>query len=999
MFHNEFNAVVKKVACTAAVALALPAMVAAAPSPRYENFSTLTNVPQIDAVIFSNFGDFFVGTSLPYTTQNTLYYTNRGQIFASPGFNFQTLSDSGRRTWASSFFNGTGATIEVAGGNIPATLDIKATNIVNRGLLSSQPGGLIRLEGENVDLSRSGLLINAISGTSESQTETNFFPEAGVFDLFWGIGSMPDPVNRNPDFFLQPLLSVQGKSFLVDSGFHSVTNASGRRLTRRVQLTGPSSYVYTNAAGVGNFVVTNTIPGTTNTTTTNYVIATNIAIQAVFVTTRDTNLTTSVTLYNSTIQTNVFKTVVVQLASVETNVVTGGNDFATIYLADRLASETNYNTLTNLQSLNTYIPANFEVARVDPVAFFSPIPLPTAITNAIARRDLFYDPTFTNNVTTNMYSAYGFFFTNQLAELPSISNASITNLPGKVQIVANSLNLERTRIRGEGVVSINANHLGSTTGTAIDVQNLYYDLSSTNGLLSVQNLSKSQIQRTSGEIYAFSAIWTNQTGFALTNTLPDPADTNGVATIQEAFTNTVDVVYHVLMVDARSVITRQPTFVTGFRAKSRNVVVGDTLRIVESVSVEAENLTTLTNSGFLLSPTISDWSDRFFTGLKSLTNAGLISVPGTSFLGTDRRDPYLNVVNYGTNVALGHQVRCDYFENTGIFLAGQYVLQGQQAFLFPGAGGISLNARSVKLDGGRFDAGGDIRIEADELKMRHYTNNTTSTLVLAVKENLSDSGGGSRNLITATRGVNLIMKPRLGDLLGTTLRLTAARFEAISHTWAGEDRGPKVSGFTDNAAIGRMVLEGGPDSLQEFSAASDSGAIYVDYLEIGPTYIADLEQFLSLKPGFKIYFADSNIPVEELNGALDGRILWIKDFAGPNSSVDLALNDGTSIKVNRQFIQSRSIDSDGDGIANGFDLTPFGGVKVSAHVINGKTVLTWDAAAGRTYRIEYNMDLLRGSWQLLQNYTHTTEGNGTVSVQDDQSTGQNQRYYRIRYSL
>lgn len=1000
MFQDDFNAAMKKVIGVGTFALAFLCNVVSAPSPRYENFSILTNVPQIDAVIFGNFGDFSVGTPLPYTTQNTLYYTNRGQMFGSPGFLFQNISDSGKRSWSSSFFNGTGASVQAGSLSfLPPSVEVKATNIINRGLISSDPGGLIRIEGANVDLSRGGLLISAINGSSEFQTETNFFPETGVSDIYWGIGSMPDPVNQNPAFFLPPLLSVQGKSFLVDSGSHAVTNAAQRRLNRRIQLTAPASYVYTNAAGVGIFVVTNTIPGTTNTTTTNYMIATNIAIQAVFVTTRDTNLTTSVTFYNSTIPTNVFKTVVVQLASVETNVVTGGNDFATIYLADRLASETNYNTLTNLSTGSTYIPANFEVARVDPVAFFSIRPLPTAVTNAIIRPDLFYHSSFTNNVTTNTYSSYGFFFTNQLADLPSVGNASITNLPGKVVILADTLNLERTRIRGEGLVSISTKHLESTKSTAIDVQNIYYDLSSTNELLSVQNLSKAQIQRMSGNVFAFSAIWTNQTGFALTNTLPDPADTNGIATIQEIFTNTIDIVFHVLMVDARTVSTRQPTYVTGFHAESRDVVVGDTLRIVESVSVEAQSLTMLTNSALLLGANISDWTDRFFPGLMSLTNHGLISVPGTAFLGTDRQTPYLNVVNSGTNVAIGHLVRCDYFENSGIFLAGQYVEQGQQVFMATGPGGISLKARSVKLDGGRFDAGGDIRIEAEELKMRRYTNNTSSTLVLAVTENLSDSGGTAQNLITATRGVHLVVKPKRGDLLGTTLKLTAARFEAISHTWAGEDRGAKAVGFVDNAAIGKMVLDGGLDSLQEFSGIGPSSAIYVDYLEIGPSYLANLSDFVKINPNFKIYFADSNVPAEELNGALAGKLSWVSEFAGPNSSVDVALGTGKTIKMNRQFIQSRSIDSDGDGIANGFDLTPFGGVKIGANVVSGKTLLTWDAAAGRTYVIEYSVDLLNGAWQLLQNYTHTSEANSSVSIQDTLSEGSSQRYYRIRYNL
>ena len=43
-------------------------------------------------------------------------------------------------------------------------------------------------------------------------------------------------------------------------------------------------------------------------------------------------------------------------------------------------------------------------------------------------------------------------------------------------------------MRGMGAIKIQANHVLNSAGAAIDVENLAYDLGSTNGLLTMQNL-------------------------------------------------------------------------------------------------------------------------------------------------------------------------------------------------------------------------------------------------------------------------------------------------------------------------------------------------------------------------------------------------------------------------------------------------------------------------------------------------------------------------------
>src|SRR5881396_1745946 len=79
--------------------------------PLYENFGTVTNVPQVDAVAFANYGQFNIFSTLPYDTQNTLYFTNRGTMNGVPGFRFDHVADNRIRDRAINFINLPGASV------------------------------------------------------------------------------------------------------------------------------------------------------------------------------------------------------------------------------------------------------------------------------------------------------------------------------------------------------------------------------------------------------------------------------------------------------------------------------------------------------------------------------------------------------------------------------------------------------------------------------------------------------------------------------------------------------------------------------------------------------------------------------------------------------------------------------------------------------------------------------------------------------------------------
>src|SRR5438309_276636 len=85
--------------------LGLLAAEAVAADALYLNTGSV-NTPQVDAITFINKGLFQASSSIPYETQDTLYFTNTvgtfagsGTMIGSPGFRFNTDSSvNGTRT-------------------------------------------------------------------------------------------------------------------------------------------------------------------------------------------------------------------------------------------------------------------------------------------------------------------------------------------------------------------------------------------------------------------------------------------------------------------------------------------------------------------------------------------------------------------------------------------------------------------------------------------------------------------------------------------------------------------------------------------------------------------------------------------------------------------------------------------------------------------------------------------------------------------------------------
>jgi hypothetical protein len=140
---------------------------------------------------------------------------------------------------------------------------------------------------------------------------------------------------------------------------------------------------------------------------------------------------------------------------------------------------------------------------------------------------------------------------------------------------------------------------------------------------------------------------------------------------------------------------------------------------------------------------------------------------------------------------------------------------------------------------------------------------------------------------------------------------------------------------------------------------------------------------------------------EELDGAFGGRLRWVTDFAGPNSSVEVLLADGTTIVVNQALRDSLQIDSDGDGLANGFDPFPFDPPMVASVTVSpaepAQVDLSWVAAAGTIYTVECSDTGAPGDWQFLMNVTNTAATPEWMTAQDPDPAAPGARFYRVFY--
>lgn len=940
--------------------------------------TALTNLfdvvnPQIDATTVVNFGTISArGSVALFQLINNLNFTNTigGRILGDVGFQLELITNTSRFPSRS---------IANQGLMAAPTLLLSATNLINSGELRG--ADLVSLRGQSVNLSRSilsasgaGLASLGFRSVATNGSVTYQNPSSTI-DLYWGAGTGDVMTAASGSPLFLPDLDVPGLGF------------------RPPRAVSPSHEVQSVQSGVGASSAFLRIAGT------NFISfartsqqGSNVNIQVVLVRTNSaaTNLVVDVRFTNAFGANSFIGNVpVVRFNTVGTDITTGNPYTNSLYFLDRLNSLTNSDLSVNSQA-GTSRPAAYELARgTNFEANFTP---GFGITsNANITNISFYQPGFVvDTVTNHNYAAWQVGVGNTALIQPGAANFVAhlddpTNFAGRVEVTANDLDLSSARITADNLVSIRATNLLSSVGTLIDAPFIQVNIANTNTTLILTNFATPQVARPNGTISFYSTVWTN----SLTNA-------NAPLNFR----------YHVLMVDASRLGGISPVTLQEFSVLGTNVVINNTLNIGRSVLVSSPAVT-FTASSSLILPLVgaTNLVSANFPGLRHFTNFGAITVPFECALGSDRPSPLTYFAQRGALVADSITIRATEFESSGTNRTRSLSTSG--GF---GGGPISITADAVKFDGGTaggvLSAGGSIFLSGNDIKLRSHEVTTAGTLFLSATNSLADTGANGTNRINCALGFEMTVKPRLGDLLGTTISSTAPFNRDVPHTWAGADVGPTSTGYLNNAALGRLVLDTGTNLVSQnrlvFSGAGSSNALYVDYLELSGTLSNRLAEHMVVQPNMTIYFAQANVPAEDLDGQLGGRLRWVRDYAGINSGVDVRLDDGRTVKVNRAKFESLKLDSDADGTVNGNDRSPFDGVSIGNEVtfVNVPPLtafIRWRAASQTAYQVMVNTNLLTDEWKLVATVTNSAATNRIVTFSEPVPAGGTERFYRVSY--
>lgn len=536
---------------------------AAAPAPSIVTDGP--NLPQINALVWTNRGELWITNYNVYETQNTVRFVNLGQLSGYPGFRFETVDDAGFRRPATDFVNrglllseeleltsnlasgdAGDASHPLYGGHI----SIWATNIVNRGPILGAFSGDIRIRGENVDLQRSGIGNGAMQYSSFEN-----------WDLFGaGYGSP----------FTRPLLTT---SFAVTQPFYhqevGVEEAWWQYGNMRVDYLGsfgsPLFAGLTEETPFGpaplQVVFTNPFDITTQFGTgrvamggfyrvfcqTNQLSPTNKVVEIAFVQVPDTNVWVDVSWVSGpNAPDNPQKIAFIRFSTFGTNTVTATTETNSLVIVDSYAADPVTTLLNNVEFERLFQPTNIFMFRGYNMDVTTPIV--GSGTNADFFPEIFTQwidddngapfpgITMTNGVnpaaTTNGYATWAGSVNSMPSRVPvsaqtgdpfevisggnflfglgtrPLDKASLTNYAGRVAVDAKNLNLNRARLQARGVLTIRTDNLVDSRNAALEAPILSLDLNSTNELV-VQNLIRGSSAVLGGDFYVLSLSFSN----------------------------------------------------------------------------------------------------------------------------------------------------------------------------------------------------------------------------------------------------------------------------------------------------------------------------------------------------------------------------------------------------------------------------------------------------------------------------------------------------------
>jgi hypothetical protein len=974
--------------------------------------------PQVDASIFINRSSFIISNAnplfptlvpTPWSAQSVQVWTNLGVMVGLPGFRFdytpnpahltskQRRKKGGLSPQAALIFDNSG---EIS---VSDSLTINAKRIVNSGVLSGDVNARFRFFGGAglVDLSRGAVRVGDLP-QPDCVDQSNF--------LFGPFAFNADPVvnYRYLDFgtsgFIdtnRTLLNLSNLITGVPDPFN-VTNALGPRLAPPAPLIPQSEYrlfqslfpgapatnvvtnILTSLAGCGSYQAF--VHVRTNFLGQN-IVGRDISI--VFAPTNGFSSNVSIGVAFPTNNAFFFNAdPIVEIRAGTTDPVT------------QLPS-TNYITVRN---------GGQTIFRGHDCQFDFSEPANTAFTS-----DIFYSPNYLTNLVDYSYTVAqahvgntnSFFFTNAatggfffppLGQSPAASDP--TNFPGRLEITTKDLDLTRARLRAENGIFIRATNLVGNESAFLDAPFVSFDVGTTNRTLLISNMLAQTVSRVQADINTWSGSWS-----VGVNTGPAGIETR---------------TYRVLVLGA-CVSAAAPAIVHRFNLSATNLVIEDNLSINASLLLKGRSLTIGENGGLNM-PRNANIAFTNFHGIVNFTNFGAVHTPDSAFFGIfedgyvqkpltrrqlrskkplpPRLEVYESIINHGSIAAASIKARAGILENSGTAL--------EPASIVGSNGVVSLDAGTLILSNAIVRSRFELQLTANDLLVTrtHLSAGTNGSLgnilpgaiILNVNNSLTDGGFDASNDWHVTSGVRMTRQPQvLGDLMGTRILSRAGTFVESVHAWAGEDYGLDPAGFTNNLALGRLVLDGVLLNRFRFRSTTVNNALYVDYLEL-QNDATNYNGTIAVDPDFTIYFGDSNVDPVRIEGVGGGRIKWVSNFLGAQSSTNVLYPNGITYTFNAGLVRSMNRDDDGDGFENGIDCTPIpvpgfdttgqqctspaplalGSAKALAHsAINlhialapsgGEVVLNWDAPANSANTVEFTESLSEATWQPLTNF-------------------------------
>jgi hypothetical protein len=972
--------------------------------------------PQIDASNFVNYGTFSITNQesdnppnmpLPYQTWNTRNYTNFNKMLGDSGYRFDYFDSVGQTNGLAANFQNAGNVNETNAYIFGATyVQIAASNIVNKGSLSVSGPGVMTLTGQTVDLTR-----GTLAGTG---SDTNDL--ANSLDLYWAVDGIGFYSNVfitifDPNNFYSPTQAVQTIAYLPTPP-HYDTVLQSLNLTNVApwQPLGWTAYVLITPDSFNPYLTHTEVLFLSQ---TNPAITTEVRFWPDYAFTFGGFPNGPYWFEN---------TKVVRFQSVVTNRA-GATRTNQVYFADTNNIYVNGNQATAsaalMQTIRPYLPpppvlaatfrpSNFGVTHLYPTfgnGMFMPAQTNLDFFNTFAIWNILEETWADSYAATITASPFSFD--------PSISGATYTNMPGRVEIVANkALNLERTIMDGESYLSLQCtNHFIGSSNAQIIAPFSDINLATTNGIMRIANLVGPTAPRTCGEIDAWSGHWLEH----LVPPSPIPATSN---------------LFRVTVIESH---LAQQTLaqVQNLTLRSTNVFISDALNVFRSLLIDAERLTITTNA--LNAPTPNGelnlssgdltWSASL-PRLAYVTNYGKISSLNSIFFAGSRfppwftgvyDEPYQSFVTHGMLQAQGDTIWANYFEASGTNSSG--------------VGPITVQAISAVVTNGAFLAtDADINLTCGSLLISNQVLQAGRSISLTVTNYLDDGSVSNsvdvitnQNTWTVGGGINLWSLPPSASLLATTVTNNAFGNSEADNYWAGKDYGSTPNGFANNAALGRLILDGQDGgSLFAFFCTDLTNALYVDLLELkdATTNADSVGDFVGvfLQPNFTIYYGDAVANGQSiayqlngrygLSGTNGGQFLWVSNYnTGFFSSTNVTYKDGSGThRLNRALVTSCSIDSNGNGIPNCIDPNPVPVAtpstlvfRAAATTTNRTVMLSWNTTPFASNYLYASSSLLSPStnWRLVTNFLSDATIGGRVTVPDPIGTN-GALYYRVR---